>query len=85
MVVLDDPAVPPGLKLGRSETLGPLDLGQAPGKAGLPCCPLGVRQAKVVRHAKAETFQLAEAAVPRALFTAILGRIGRLRAAPRPG
>jgi hypothetical protein len=41
--------------------------------------------AKVVRHAKAVTFQLAEVAVPRALFAAILGRIGRLRAAPSPG
>jgi Transposase DDE domain group 1 len=41
--------------------------------------------AKVVHHARAVTFQLAEVAVPRALFTAILGRIGRLRAAPRPG
>ena len=41
--------------------------------------------AKVVRHAKAATFQLAEVAVPRVLFAAILGRIGRLRAAPSPG
>jgi hypothetical protein len=41
--------------------------------------------AKVVRHAKAVTFQLAEVAVPRALFATILGRIGRLRAAPSPG
>jgi hypothetical protein len=41
--------------------------------------------AKVVRHAKAVTFQLAEVAVPRALFAAILGQIGRLRAAPSPG
>ena len=41
--------------------------------------------AKVVRHAKAVTFQSAEVAVPRALFAAILGRIGRLRAAPSPG
>jgi hypothetical protein len=41
--------------------------------------------AKVVRHAKAVTFQLAEVAVPRALFAAILARIGRLRAAPSPG
>jgi hypothetical protein len=41
--------------------------------------------AEVVRHAKAVTFQLAEVAVPRALFAAILGRIGRLRAAPSPG
>ena len=41
--------------------------------------------AKVVRHAKAVTFQLAEVAVPRALSVAILGRIGGLRAAPSPG
>jgi hypothetical protein len=41
--------------------------------------------AKVVRHAKAVTFQLAEVAVPRMLFAAILARIGRLRAAPSPG
>jgi hypothetical protein len=41
--------------------------------------------AKVVRHAKAVTFQLAEVAVPQALFAAILGRIGRLRGAPSPG
>lgn len=41
--------------------------------------------AKVVRHAKAVTFQLAEVAVPRALFAAILRRIGRLRAAPSSG
>ena len=41
--------------------------------------------AKVVSHAKAVTFQLAEVAVPRALFAAILARIGRLRAAPSPG
>jgi hypothetical protein len=41
--------------------------------------------AKVVRHAKAVTFQLAEVAVPRVLFAAIPHRIGRLRAAPSPG
>lgn len=41
--------------------------------------------AKVVRHAKAVTFQLAEVVVPRALFAAIPGRTGRLRAAPSPG
>jgi hypothetical protein len=41
--------------------------------------------AKAVHHARAVTFQLAEVAVPRALFAAILGRIGRLRAAPGPG
>jgi Transposase DDE domain group 1 len=38
--------------------------------------------AKVVRHAKAVTFQPAEVALPRELFAAILGRIGRQRAAP---
>jgi hypothetical protein len=41
--------------------------------------------AEVVRHAKAVTFELAEVAVPRMLFAAILARIGRLRAAPGPG
>ncbi|MGE5754939.1 MAG: IS1380 family transposase [Planctomycetaceae bacterium] len=41
--------------------------------------------AKVVRHAKAVTFQLAEVSVPEVLFAAILDRIGRLRAAPSPG
>ena len=41
--------------------------------------------AKVVRHARAVTFQMAEVAIPRELFIAILGRIGRLRAAPSPG
>ena len=40
--------------------------------------------AKVVHHARAVTFQLAEVAVPRALFAAILDRIGRLRAGPQP-
>jgi hypothetical protein len=38
--------------------------------------------AKVVRHAKYVTFQLAEVAVPRRLFAAILERIQRLRAVP---
>jgi hypothetical protein len=41
--------------------------------------------AKVVRHAKAVTFRMAEVAGPRALLAAILGRIGRLRARPSPG
>jgi hypothetical protein len=41
--------------------------------------------AKVVRHAKALTFPMAGVEVPRALFAAILGRIGRLRAKPSPG
>ena len=35
--------------------------------------------AKVVRHAKYVTFQLAEVAVPRDLFAAILERIPRFR------
>ena len=37
--------------------------------------------AKVVTHAKYVVFQLAEVAVPRQLFGAILARIGRLRLA----
>jgi hypothetical protein len=40
--------------------------------------------AKVVKHAKYVTFQLAEVAVPRRLFAAILDRIARL-AIPPPG
>ena len=38
--------------------------------------------AKVVRHARWVTFQMAEVAVPRDLFERILARISRLRAAP---
>ena len=41
--------------------------------------------AKVVSRSTTLTFQLAEVAVPRAVFAAILVRIGRLRAAPSPG
>ncbi len=41
--------------------------------------------AKVVRHARYVTFQLAEVAVPRKLFAQILRRIGRLRPAWAPG
>jgi hypothetical protein len=41
--------------------------------------------AKVVHHAREVTFQLAEVAVRRSLFAAILERIDRLRAAPSPG
>ena len=41
--------------------------------------------AKVVHHARAVTFQLAEVAVPRPLFAAILGRIDRLRLASGTG
>ena len=39
--------------------------------------------AKVTRHSKYVTFQLAEVAVPRQLFAAILERIGRLAMQPR--
>jgi hypothetical protein len=38
--------------------------------------------AKVTRHAKYVTFQLAEVAVPRQLFASILERIGRLKNSP---
>ena len=38
--------------------------------------------AKVTRHAKYVTFQLAEVAVPRRLFAAILDRIARLAIPP---
>jgi hypothetical protein len=41
--------------------------------------------AKLVTHAKYVTFQLAEVAVPRQLFAAILERIGRLRLAEASG
>jgi hypothetical protein len=41
--------------------------------------------AKVVSHAKYLVFQLAEVAVPRQLFAAVLGRIGRLRLAEASG
>ena len=40
--------------------------------------------AKVVRHAGAITFQLAEVAVPRQLFGQIVARIERLRAMVAP-
>ncbi len=40
--------------------------------------------AKVVRHGRYITFQLAEVAIPRALFAEILRRIDRLRPKPLP-
>ena len=40
--------------------------------------------AKVVRHGRYVTFQLAEVVVPRHLFADILRRIDRLRAKPAP-
>ena len=41
--------------------------------------------AKVVSQPKAVTFQMAEVAVPRALFAAILERIDQLRLVPGTG
>ena len=40
--------------------------------------------ARIVRHGRYVVFQLAEVAVPRALFAEILRRIGRLRGSPMP-
>jgi hypothetical protein len=40
--------------------------------------------AKVVRHGRYNTFQLAEIAVSRALFTQVLGLIADLCSAPKP-
>ena len=41
--------------------------------------------ARIVRHGRYVVFQLAEVAVPRALFAAIMRRIDRLRPEPLPG
>ncbi len=40
--------------------------------------------AKVVRHGRYVTFQLAEVAIPKSLFAEILRLIERLRSAPLP-
>ena len=40
--------------------------------------------AKIVRHGRYVTFQLAEVAIPRTLFADILRRIDRLRPKPLP-
>ena len=40
--------------------------------------------AKIVRHGRYVTFQIAEVAIPRALFADILRRIDRLRPKPTP-
>jgi len=40
--------------------------------------------AKVVRHGRYVTFQLAEVAVPRSLFLEILRRVNELRRRPAP-
>ncbi len=39
---------------------------------------------KIVRHGRYVTFQMAEVAVPRALFADILRRVDRLRPTPVP-
>ncbi len=44
--------------------------------------PVGKEAAKVVRHAKYVTFQMAEVAVPHELFAAILDRIQRFGVPP---
>jgi hypothetical protein len=41
--------------------------------------------AKVVRHAKYVTFQMAEVAIPRSLFAMILEKIAQLRLLPGTG
>jgi hypothetical protein len=38
--------------------------------------------AKIVRHGRFITFQMAEVAIPRALFTQVLGLIADLRVPP---
>ena len=40
--------------------------------------------AKIVRHGRYVTFQMAEVAIPRDLFAEILSRIDRLRPRPTP-
>ena len=40
--------------------------------------------AKIVRHGRSITFQMAEVMVPRGLFRTILGAIGALRPSPAP-
>ena len=40
--------------------------------------------AKIMRHGRLITFQMAEVMVPQALFAEILTRIGRLRVPPAP-
>jgi hypothetical protein len=40
--------------------------------------------ARIVRHGCYVVFQLAEVAVPRALFAEVMGRIDRLRPRPAP-
>ncbi len=52
--------------------------------------PTGLREtplkigAKIVRHGRCVTFQMAEVVIPRDLFADILRRIDRLRPPPAP-
>ncbi len=78
-------AVRPGLQPGQL----PAATGAAAADPGLDADDLREKLvkigAKVVTHAKYVIFQLAEVAVPRQLFAAILERIGRLRLACASG
>jgi hypothetical protein len=51
----------------------------------MPCLSAGFGANRLVGVGKREVFQLAEAAVPRQLFAAIVDRIGRLRLASASG
>jgi hypothetical protein len=48
------------------------------------CSLTTLRGARIVRHGRYVVFQLAEVAVPRALFASILRRIDDLRSRPPP-
>jgi hypothetical protein len=50
-----------------------------------PFVKLEFHGAKVVRHAKYVTFQLAEVAISRSLFAMILDKIAQLRMEPETG
>ena len=54
------------------------------GAVETPLCNLIKIGAKVVRHGRYVTFQMAEVAVPRRLFAEILSLIARLQAPPAP-
>ena len=76
----------PGVQLGElPASVGATEVGEAlvvdPGAPGLREKLIKIG-AKVVRHAKYVTFQMAEVAVPRELFAAILDRIQRFGVPP---
>ena len=56
----------------------------APRSLTASCEKLGKIGARLVCHRRHVVVQLAEVAVPRALFAAILRRINRLRGPPAP-